>query len=60
MRHPPDDDPNEPLVELELHAVPDSMTLGDYHDRCLLVSTYDRIRDRLLKPRDGVIVLGEA
>lgn len=60
MRHPPDDDPDEPLVELELHAVPTGMTEGDYRLRCLLVSTYARTADRLFKGRDGVITLGEA
>jgi hypothetical protein len=55
MRKPHDDDPSDPMVELDLYAVPDAMTLADYHDRCLLVAMYSRVVDRLFKgPRDTV------
>lgn len=58
MRHPHDDDPNEPLVELELHVVPPEMTAEDYIARCVLVGDMLRPIDKVL--RGEYITVGEA
>jgi len=59
MPHPPSDDPNDPLIELELHVVPAEMTAEDYIARCQLVNSSLRLRDKILRQHDYVS-LGEA